>query len=335
LRSEITLKDIARETGLSINTVSRALRGKRDISAKTTERVVEAAKTMGYTRNDLASQLRTRKSGILGLVIADIANPVYSGVAKGVEAVAKREGYCVLVSDTEENADKEELAINMMLEKRVDGLLIVPTQQRDGAIVLLRERSYPFVLVGRQYSDLAANCVVNDDVRGGYLAAEYLLSKGHRRIAFIGGRPYISSTAKRVEGYRRALAVKGIEYDPSIVTWSEPSMEGGYAAVRELLLGSKRDWTAVFCFSDLVAAGVMLALRESGLDIPGDVAVVGYDDIEFAPVLYPPLTTVDICKYRMGERGAEMLINYLRANPDSRMLKEVILEPKLVVRDSA
>ena len=138
MRSEITLKDIARETGLSVNTVSRALRGKADISAETTKRVIEVAKRMGYTRNDLASQLRTRKSGILGLVIADIANPVYSGVAKGVEAVAKREGYCVLVSDTEENADKEELAINMMLEKRVDGLLIVPTQQRDDAIVLLR-----------------------------------------------------------------------------------------------------------------------------------------------------------------------------------------------------
>jgi len=335
LRSEVTLKDIARETGLSVNTVSRALRGKADISAETTKRVVEVAKRMGYTRNALASQLRTRESGILGLVIADMANPVYSGVAKGVEAVAKREGYCVLVSDTEENPDKEELAINMMLEKRVDGLLIVPTQQRHDAIVQLRERGYPFVLVGREYSDFAANCVVNDDTRGGYLATEYLLSKGHCRIAFIGGRPYISSTAKRVEGYRRALAVKGIEFDPGVVIWSEPSMEGGYAAVRELLMRSKRDWTAVFCFSDLVAAGVMLALRESGLDIPRDVAVVGYDDIEFAPVLYPPLTTVDICKYRMGERGAEMLINYLRADPASRMLKEVILEPKLVVRDSA
>lgn len=335
MRKEITLKDIARATGLSVNTVSRALRGKRDISEDTTKRVADVAKQMGYTRNALASQLRTRESRILGLVITDIENPIYSGVAKGVEAVAKREGYSVLVSDTAERPDNEELAIDMMLEKRVDGLLIVPAQQGADAILRLKDRGYPFVLVGRDFDSIQTSCVISDDTRGGYLAAEYLLSKGHRRIAFIGGWPHISCTTKRVSGYRRALEASGIRFDPDIVLWSDPSMKGGYAAACELLQRSERSFSAVFCYSDLVAAGVMMALREHRVAIPHDVAVVGYDDIEFAPVLHPPLTTIDIGKRQLGERSAEMLISYLRNRPTDSVPKTIVLEPKLVVRESA
>lgn len=335
MRKEITQKDIARATGLSVNTVSRALRGKHDISEDTIRRVADVAKRMGYTRNALASQLRTRESRILGLVITDIENPIYSGVAKGVEAVARREGYSVLMSDTGEWPDNEELAIDMMLEKRVDGLLIVPTQHRTDAIVRLKDRGYPFVLVGRDFDSIQASYVVSDDARGGYLAAEYLLSKGHRRIAFIGGWPHISCTTKRVGGYRLALEASGVRFDPDIVMWSDPSMKGGYATAHQLLQRGERSFSAIFCYSDLVAAGVMMALREHQIAIPHDVAVVGYDDIEFAPVLHPPLTTIDIGKRLLGERSAEMLISCLRTRPTDSAAETIILEPKLVVRESA
>jgi len=333
--NEVTLKDIARETGLSVNTISRALRDKPDIGKTTKILVAHVATDLGYTRNALASQLRTKESRILGLIVTDIVNPVFSGMTKGVEAVAKREGYAVLLSDTGEDPDSEEQAINMMLEKRVDGMIITPTQKRPETIVRLKERGFPFVLMGRSFEGIQANSVVNDDVRGGFLATDYLIAKGHRRILFLGGEPQISSAVKRMAGYKQALERRGLPFVPEMVVWGAPSLEGGYDKAKELLSTGKADLSAIFCFSDLVAIGVMLALRELGVGIPEEIALVGYDDIKFAPALHPPLTTVDICKYRLGEKSAELLIAQLKLPPSKRMLQEVILEPRLVVRSSA
>ena len=331
---EVTLKDLADRTGFSVNTVSRALRGKPDISKITREKVAEIAEELGYRRNALASQLRTRESKTLGLIVTDIVNPVYSGVTKGVETAAKREGYSVLLSDTEEDPENEAAAIHMMLEKRVDGMIIVPTQQHRESFLRLLERGFPFVVVGRIFDDIQTNCVVNDDVRGGFLAADHLIAKGHRKILFLGGFPHISSAAKRMRGYKQALELRGLPFVPELVVWGEPSMEGGYERLLALCTQSAREWTAVFCFNDLVAIGVMMALEELGMRIPDDVAVVGYDDIKFAPALRPPLTTVDIGKYRLGEKGAELLIALIKTEPARRVTKEIILEPRLVVRSS-
>lgn len=318
--------------GVSVNTISRALSGKPEISHETKAKVLEVAAKLGYRPSRLARGLRSNKTGIIGVIVTDIANPFFGALDKSVEEAARESDYSVILQDTDEDYEKEKETIQVMFAKQVDGLLITPVQTGKETIEELKESGLPFVLLGRYFEDLETDYVVTDDVEGGFLATEHLIKRGHRSIAMINGPVHISSAKDRFQGYKKALMHYGIELDRSLIYSGAVRMEDGYK-VAKMVLDLRPRPTAIFAFSDFVAFGVMWAIREAGLRIPDDAAIVGYDDIEFSAHAEVPLTTVRIPKQTLGQKAVEVLLKKLRdeASAEGRSEK---LPVELVIRAS-
>ncbi|MCK4392686.1 LacI family DNA-binding transcriptional regulator [Candidatus Bipolaricaulota bacterium] len=325
-----TMRDVAKATGFSINTVSRALSHKPDVSEETREAIVEAATKMDYRPNKLARSLRSNKTYTIGVIVADIANPYFGALVKGVEKEARKRHYSVILLNTDEDYERETEAIQVVLEEHVDGIIISPTQKEKETITNLLQLGIPFVLFGRRFSDLATNYVVTDDVHGGFLATEHLILLGHRQIAMINGPLHISSAKERFQGYREALERYGLKQDQPLVTAGAVTMEDGYEVAKSLLNQNPRP-TAIFAFSDFVSFGVMKAIREAGLKVPEDISVVGYDDNQFASCSEIPLTTVRVPKEELGISAAKVLKEQLA---DNQPIKQVELPVDLIVRQS-
>jgi len=327
-----TIKDVAREAGVSINTVSRALNGKPDVNPETKRLVLEAAQRLKYTPNKLARGLRSNKTGIIGVIVADIANPFFSAVVKGMGKAAKGLGYSIILQDTGENYENEEEAIQIMISEQIDGLLITPVQTENRSIHMLQESGIPFVLVARHFNDLDTDYVVADDVQGGYLATTHLIEKGHKKIAFINGPACNSSAIERFQGYKKALEEHNIELNEKLMRNGALTMEDGYTHGNTLLMDHDPQPTALFTFSDFVALGAMKAVREVGLRIPDDIAIVGYDDIDFAFCLEVPLTTVRVLKRQLGEEAISVLEKKIDGQKRHSHLK---IPVELVIRQSS
>jgi len=327
-----TIKDVAREVGVSINTVSRALNGKPDVSPETRRLVLKTAQRLNYMPNKLARGLRSNKTGIIGVIVADIANPFFSAVVKGMGKAAKGLGYSIILQDTSENYKNEEEAIQIMISEQVDGLLITPVQTEKRSIHMLQESGIPFVLVARYFDDADTDYVVADDVQGGYLATAHLIEKGHEKIAFINGPPYNSSAIERFQGYKKALEEHDIGLNESLIRNGALTMEDGYTYGKALLMDHDPQPTALFTFSDFVALGAMKAVREVGLRIPEDIAIVGYDDIDFAFCLESPLTTIRFPKREIGEEAISVLEKKIDGQKCHSNLK---IPVELVIRQSS
>lgn len=329
-----TLKEMAKELGMSVNTISRALRDMPDISDKTKRVVKEAAERMNYHPNLAASMLRTNRSKAIGVIVSDISNPVFSGMVKGIEFSCKADGYSMLLSNTSESYDEEVAALSSILKRNVDGVILFPTMANDGTVLDLLSKNIPFVLVGRKFSRISTNVVINDDMHGGFIAAEHLYKKGHRKFLYIAGPLYMSSSFERLEGFRQCLSYYGLPGDAVEVHETDASWEGGYVMMKKLLENGIRA-TAVFAFSDFMAIGIMKALRDYGIRVPEDLAVMGYDDIDFCELTVPRLTTIDLSKFRLGKRAMELLVQKINADPThDNEHQQIIMEPKLVVRES-
>jgi len=208
----ITLKIVAERAGVSVNTASRAINNKPDINEKTKKRILKVAQELGYVRNDTAVALRTKKTGTIGVVIADNRNPFYAEVLNGMEEAAREKNYHIILANTQRDYKKEEEAINLLLAKRVDGLLITPVQDKDDDIKNLIDSNIPFVVVGRDFENIELDAIYNNEVKGGFLATEYLIKKGHKRVALINGFLYKSPARGRLEGYKKALKQYGIPF---------------------------------------------------------------------------------------------------------------------------
>jgi len=330
--SHITLKDIGKQVGVSATTVSRALNNKPDISYETKKKIKEVAERLGYSPNALARSLKAKKTGSIGVLIGDIADPFFAPIVKGIEITARKMGYSIILCETGEEYEQEKIALQMMLEKRVDGLLITPSQTEYKDILELQRRKIPFVLVGRHFDLVESDYVITDDIKGAFSATNYLIKKGHKKILFINGPNYISSAKERLVGYKRALQENAILFDSSLVREGALKMEDGYRVMKEVL-STGTEFTAVFAYCDFVILGVMQALEEAKLEIPGDIAVVGYDNVSFAPFLRVPLTTVHIPKYELGKRSMELLKKKIEG--EVKEPEAIILQTKLVIRKSA
>jgi LacI family transcriptional regulator len=328
--SRPTIRDVAKATGFSINTVSRALNAKPDVSRETRRTILEAAERIGYRPNKLARGLRSNKTHTIGVIVADISNPYFGALVKGVEKEARKRHYSVILLNTGEDYEREAEAIQVVLAERVDGIIISPTQKETGTIEGLLRLETPFVLFGRRFADLETNYVVTDDVRGGFLATDHLIALGHRRIGMINGPPHISSAKERLQGYREALDRYGLEQEQSLVISGAVTMEDGYEVARSLLRRNPRP-TAIFGFSDFVSFGIMRAIREAGLGIPDDVAVVGYDNNQFAVCAEVPLTTVNVPKETLGAMAAQVLEEHSTSDCPTTQLE---IPVSLVVRES-
>ena len=307
----VTIKQIAEVAGVSVNTVSRALNGKPDVNENTRQKVLEVAKQLGYVPNRSALSLKKQKTHIVGVIIEDNANPFWAEVLKGVESAAKSHGYHVILVNTSRNYEDEVEGIHMLLERRVDGILIAPNQEKYDDLFELKKLEVPFVIMGRHIKELEnlnIPMVYSDEVRGGYIATKHLIERGCKRIAFIGAQPYNTASIERCEGYKKALKEAGMEINKELIKTGGIEIEGGYKSVMELL-ESKTPFDGVFAYNDLMAFGVLKALKEAKLKVPDDVKAVGYDDIPYSSLITPSLTTIRIKKKEMGKIAFDILFN--------------------------
>jgi LacI family transcriptional regulator len=294
---------VAERAGVSVNTASRAINNKPDINLETKKRVLQIAKELGYIRNAAAVALRTKKTGTIGVVIADNRNPFYAEVLNG----------------------------NLLLAKRVDGLLITPVQDKDDDIKNLIDANIPFVVVGRDFENIEVDAIYNDEVKGGFLTTEYLIKKGHKRIALIDGFLYKSPAKGRLEGYKKALNKYRIPLDDSLMSVGDINIEDGYERTKQML-GKNIDFTAIFAYNDMMAFGAMRAIKEKGLRIPEDIGLVGYDDIPFSSLISPALTTIRLKKQELGVESVKLLLS--RINSNRKKIKKIMLDVELQIRET-
>jgi LacI family transcriptional regulator len=311
----VTLRDVAEAAGVSTATVSLIVNKKKSarIAEETRQRVKDAIRTLGYRPNAMAKTLVSGTSRFIGLVADGVATTPFAGqIIHGAQDEAWKHGYALLIANTEGNGELEQDAIQMMLEYKVRGILYSTWFHRQTDIPApLREAD--FVLVNCFSNEPGARAVVPDEVQGGRSATEILLRHGHRRIAFINATIPAPAKDGRLLGYREALEEAGVPFDPELVLEAYPDQEGGYRATGALL---KRDVTAVYCYNDRMAMGLYDGLREQGLSIPDDMAVVGFDNQEvIAAHLRPPLSTVSLPHYELGAAGVRMLLE-LDGAPD-------------------
>ncbi|WP_332237254.1 LacI family DNA-binding transcriptional regulator [Sporolactobacillus sp. KGMB 08714] len=305
----VTLKKIAKLTGVHPSTVSRTINNDPDLKIRsdTRARILKAAKELNYHPNVAARNLKKGETKTLGLVISDFYNPVIASIIHGAEIRASKEGYNLLVCGPGQNQSK---TISSFIDKSYDGLLISNSCLEDSYILDLVNKKIPLVLINRKVPNMN-NFVIVDDLYGAMLGVKYLAEYGHKRIAHISGPLYTTTGIERLQGYRKAIKECNIEFNSEYVQESDYSIEGGYAAMKKLLLLSQRP-TAVFAASILISLGAMKAIRESGLSIPKDISLVGYHDVFFADTLNPPLTTVKMPLEEMGDQAIGKLIAMLR-----------------------
>lgn len=342
-----TLHDVAREAGVSINTASRALNNKPYVSEATRKLVLKVARELDYRPNHLARSLRQSRTSTIGVVISDIVNPFFAEVVEGIEREAAARGYGIVLANIGHDASREMQVVQTLVDRQVDGVLISPSQPDPDSIEYLINRGVPYCLLGRVFERIPGPAVINDDRAGARMAVEYLLSRGHRRILFLNAAAYSSQARRRLEGYIDAHRQAGLPVDPGLILETDARMHGGYVAMQQAFT-NKAGFTAVFCFNDFVSFGVVQALRDAGLRIPDDVAVMGYDDVMVSQVVDPPLSTVRIAKTRLGQTACQLLIRILESGPQRRRKQEdkqmidqdtqhtpIVLPPELVIRRSA
>lgn len=329
----VTIDEVAQRAGVSAMTVSRVINGNQRVRVETRQRVEQAIAELGYVPNNLARGLMRRKTGTLALIVPDVANPFFTLIVRGAESVARQNGYRAILCNTESDLDKEQAYLQEMLEHRVEGLLIAPVSDRSRRnLRLLEQHRVPFVLLDRSVNGVECDVVQGDSVGGARRLAEHLLGMGHRRVAMIAGQPDISTSRDRLRGYRDAVEAAGIVYDPALVFESNTSIDGGYLASKKLIELDDRP-TAVFAINSLVALGVVQALREHRLDIPRDMALVCFDDIEHAAIICPFLTVMAQPAETFGTIATQLLLERISGRVPERA-RQVVLAAELIVRES-
>jgi LacI family transcriptional regulator len=328
------MADVAREVGVSLMTVSRVVNKKGDVSEETRQRVLDAIDRLGYRPSAIARSLATRRTGTLGLVIPDVANPFFAEVARGVEHVAYAEGYNVFLCNTDEDPRRELDILESLEEKRVDGIVLCSSRLENEHLRVVTESHEAVVLVNRrlQVDDLPTAAVLVDDIAGGRMATQHLLSGGHQAIGFLSGPSGSRSGRGRVEGYRDALREAGIVFKAGWLRACAPVAEDGRRAANALL-GAHPEITGLLCYNDLVAVGALKACSARGCAVPDDLAVVGFDDIPLAELVTPALTTCRIPRHELGVRAVRLLLEQIEGSKNGH--KEIVLHPTLVVRGSA
>ena len=327
MQKSVSIKDIARAAGVAPSTVSRALHSHPRISEETTERICRLAQEMGYTPSLPARSLVTRDTETIGLVITHASDPFLGRLVLGVEETAQRNGYSVFLSSSYRDADLEQDVLRSLYERRVTGIIVTGSQIGTGYLQL-RER-YPLAIVLINCPDYS-HSVSTDNQTGARQAVEHLVQLGHRRIAYVANHRSYRTDLDRLAGYKAVLAKCDIPLDESLIVGGEGTLPGGAQAIQQLL-ALPRPPTAVFCFNDLTAMGVLHALALADMQVPGDCSVVGFDDLEMSAYYCPPLTTVRSPRYRLGQRAMRMLLRLIRGQED---VQAEVLPGELVVRET-
>lgn len=325
----VTIRDVAAKAGVSISTASLVLNGKGWVSDKLRKRVLQAVEELNYRPNAMARGLRARESRLLGLVIPDIANPFFPLVVRGVEDAAVQGGYTVILGNTDGKSEEEAKYLGLFTEKRVDGLIFIPSGSSERSISALGLNPVPKVVIDRALTGVDIPTVMTDNVRGAYMGTQHLLANGRSRILFISGPEDVQASRDRRTGYSRALRERGI--DEELIVFGDFSFESGRKAMADCLF--RLEFDAVLSANDMMALGAMVALSESGIDVPNKAELVGYDNILFSALARPSLTTVEQPAYQMGFEAVQLVLEMISSGKSTCESK--LLEPRLIVRDSS
>ena len=330
----VSIKEVAAHAGVSVATVSNVLNRPEIVAETTRERVSTSIRELGFVRNESARQLRAGRSRMIGLVVLDVANPFFTDLARGVEDEANKAGLSVILCNSDDQESKETRYLELLEEHRVQGVLITPVAGDRAGIELLQRRGTPVVLVD---SDSAGGqcSVAVDDVHGGDLAVRHLLETGHERIAYISGPPALRQVADRHSGALRALRRSGLPEEAlAVIEAGGLNVAAGQRAGAALAAAPAASRpTAVFCANDLIALGLLQELTQSGIGVPGDIAVIGYDDIDFAAAAVVPLTSVRQPRHQLGRTAARLLLEETAAD-GAHDHRQVVFQPELVARHS-
>lgn len=332
--SEPTIHDISRKLNISASTVSRALNNNPRISAKTKEKIRAVAESMGYRPNTLASNLRNKKSNTIGIVVPLINRYFFSAVISGVEDIAYKSGLNVVISQSNDLAQKEIDITQSMFANRVDGLIISIAMEPNSYdhLNLFRKKNIPMVFFDRVVPDLETDKIVVDDFAGGFLGTQHLIDQGYKRIGHLSGSKNLNTYHEREKGYIEALSKNGIEYDESIVLSNNLTSEDGVAAVTQLMrLENPPD--AIFCGNDTTALSAIICLREKGIRVPEDVGIVGFSNEPYTKVVSPSISTIGQPGFEMGQKAAEMIIRKIENR--ERTYRTITLPVELIIRESS
>ncbi|MDR7252884.1 LacI family transcriptional regulator [Nocardioides sp. BE266] len=329
-----SVKDVAARAGVSLGTVSNVLNRPDRVSPETRGRVEQAMRDLGFVRNESARQLRAGRSRTLAYVVLDVRNPFFTDVAEGAERAAEESDLSLFLCHSDNRASREADYLAHLVEQRVQGILVTPVDPAAPGLAEVRRNGTPLVIVDRTREDDKFCSVAVDDVLGGRLAVEHLVERGHTRVAFIGGPDSIGQVRDRLAGARRAWADAGLPPDQLVVvpTSGLTVVEGRSAGERVMGLAARRRPTAAFCANDLLALGLLQQLSTAGLAVPGDLAIVGYDDIDYAGAAAVPLTSVRQPRQELGRRAAELVMDEAD-NPD-HLHQQLVFTPELVARRS-
>ncbi|HLH59321.1 MAG TPA: substrate-binding domain-containing protein [Streptosporangiaceae bacterium] len=328
------MKDVASLAGVAVGTVSNVLNHPDLVRPQTRARVEAAMEELGFIPNASARQLRAGRSRCLGLVVLDVTNPFFTEVARGVEDYAQAQGYAVILCNSDEAEDKERRYLRLLEEQRVRGVLITPVHGRAAALRRIRDRGTPVVLLDRpgpaDYCSVAV-----DDRQGGELAVAHLLGLGHRRIALVNGPVAIRQCADRRRGAYQAVVKAGLDPAAVLTEITVPAMNTRCGAdAFDELRAARVPPAAAFCTNDLLALGLLRRLSQSGAQVPGDIAIVGYDDIDFAADSAVPLTSVRQPKYQLGRTAAELILEEAD-RPEDHEHRRLVFTPELIIRASS
>jgi LacI family transcriptional regulator len=325
-----TMVEVARRAGVSVSTVSHVINETRFVRASTREAVLSAIKKTGYVPNSVARSLTTARSRSLGLIMTVVTNPYFADVVQGVDEEARRSGYVLLLGDSHEEPDQELRLVRDLHQRRVDGLILAPSAESRRALRYLRERSIPAVLIDRM-ADAGFSQVGTENVESTALLVRHLADVGHRRIGMVAGLKGLTTTRERVAGYRLGLERSQLEYDEGLVVDGGSFAEPAHSAVGRLLRLA-RPPTALVVGNNYMTIGTMAAIRDAGLDVPADVAVVAFDDFEWANLFSPRLTTMAQPCREMGASAVRLLLSQLRG--PGQAPRSIRLAPRFVHRES-
>jgi len=333
--SQTTLKFIADQLGISVTTVSRTLSGQASryrISKQTESAVRQLAKEFNFVPNHLARGLRLKKTQTIGLVIPDISNPFFAGIAHEVTLGTRKHGYSIILCDSQEDTALEAQSIALLSSQRVEGIVLCPVGLSSGHLSRFGQHSLPVVLVDRYFPDIPLPYVGADNLSGAKDATRFLIENGHRRIACLQGLRGTSPNEFRLRGYKEALADHQLPVDDSLIAGDSFGEQSGYIETK-LLLRTRKDVTAILAFSNLIALGALRALAEEKLRIPDDISIIAFDDQPYAAYLDTPMTTVAQPFSEMGEVAVKLLFDQIQS-PQREPKGGILLPTRLIVRRS-
>jgi LacI family transcriptional regulator len=326
-----SIYDVARESAVSVFTVSEVVNKKSHVSKKLRDRVEETIRRLNYRPNLIARSLAKQKTHTIGMIVPDIANPFFPMVVRGAEDAAQKHGYNLLLCNSDDSLEKEERAIELLLSKRVDGILLTKAAEdfRPPLRQMIKEAKIPFVLVMRTYPKLTADAVITDDYQGAYDAVSHLARSGRHRIGLISGPLKVSNAVARWQGFHDSLKAMGLPFEKELIVEGDYRIESGYRA-GHALLSHRPD--GIYVANHLMTVGLLKAAEEMGLRCPEDFGLVSFDDYPWLGIFRPRLTTVELPKHQLGSEAAELLIKRISGDRSKTVLRK--LQPELRIRES-